>query len=77
MLYISEYRMYIYNIIHMYIFAVTHTHGKKSWLGGHPPQPRFDECFTMVFHSYTKKLKMIPCSIRTFWYKGSTDNKGK
>ena len=33
--------------------------------------------FYNVFHLFTKKYKMIPVSIRTFWYKGSAENEEK
>ena len=39
-------------------------------------QPKFDLIFTMSFIFY-QKSKMTPGSIRTFWYKGSAENKGK
>ena len=31
----------------------------------------------MIVILFTKKIEMILCSIRTFWYKGSAENKEK
>ena len=40
-----------------------------------PKNQRFDLCFTIVFSQFYQKSNMILWSIRTFWYKGSAENK--
>ena len=43
---------------------------------GTPPKTKIRLMFYYDF-LFCIEVKMIPRSIRTFWYKGSTENKGK
>ena len=42
-----------------------------------PKNPKFDRCFTIFVYCFYQKSNMILWSIRTFWYKGSAENKTK
>ena len=42
-----------------------------------PKNQRFDICFIMFLNTFYETVKIILWSIRTFWYKGSSENKDK
>ena len=53
---------------------------KRNGFERKPPKnkkQRFDWCVTMIIHLLYQKVRMIPRSIHTLWYKGSAENKEK